>query len=174
MCGAVVRPTIDVATFCPSGTIKAMERLRASLAKLIATVFYVGYIPVAPGTFGSLAGMGLVWALRPDTPLLLCLWLAVFILGVWSAHEAEKAFQQKDCGCIVIDEVSGYLTSVLFLPLTPGFMIAALCLFRLLDITKPPPIRNVERSLKGGLGVMMDDVVAGIGVNLILQLWRLV
>jgi phosphatidylglycerophosphatase A len=149
-----------------------MGSFLATLSKLIASVFYVGYIPLAPGTFGTLAALGFVWLLRPEGATLLFLWPVVFLLGVWGSHRAEEAFQRKDCQHIVIDEFAGYLTAILFLPLTPGFMIAAFVLFRLLDITKPPPIRQMETLFRGGMGVMMDDVVAGLIANLMLQVWR--
>lgn len=151
-----------------------MNELRATLSRLIASVFYVGYIPVAPGTFGSLAAMAVVWLLRPEESVLALIWLCVLLLGLWSAGRAEEAFNAKDSQRIVIDEFAGYITALLFLPLTPGIMIAALVLFRILDITKPPPIRNLERSLKGGVGVMMDDIAAGLIANLIIRAGRLI
>ena len=139
------------------------------LSKTVATVFFIGYIPFAPGTFGSLAALIFVLLLKPPVSLQVALLWAVFFIGLFSAHFAEKAFGERDSGHIVIDEFAGYLVSVLFLPLTAGYLIAAFFLFRFFDILKPSPIRNVERALNGGLGIMLDDVLAGVATNVILQ-----
>ncbi len=96
---------------------------------------------------------------------------AVFILGVPVSHHAEKQLG-KDSGHIVIDEFSGYLISVLFIPRSLGYLFAAFILFRIFDILKPPPIRKIEESVPGGAGIMADDVLAGIYANICLQLWR--
>ena len=92
-------------------------------------------------------------------------------MGLQASHQAEKTLG-KDSGHIVIDEVCGYLISVLFLPKTTGYLIAAFVLFRIFDIFKPPPIRKIERSISGGAGIMLDDVLAGIYTNICLQAWR--
>ncbi len=130
-------------------------------------------MPYAPGTFGSLAGLVFIWAVKPDDFWQVFIIIACFILGVISSHAAEKEFGLKDSPKIVIDEFVGYLVSIAFLPLTFGYIISAFFLFRFFDILKPFPIRNVERHFKGGLGVMLDDVAAGIFTNLILQFWRI-
>lgn len=96
-----------------------------------------------------------------------------FISGVISSHVADKEFGQKDSSKIVIDEFVGYLVSIAFLPLTFGYLISAFFLFRFFDILKPIPIRNIERRFHGGLGVMLDDIAAGIFTNIILQVWRI-
>jgi len=108
---------------------------------------------------------------RPGDLWLSVIFSAVFILGVYVSHQAEKEFG-KDSGHIVIDEFCGYLVSVLFVPRTPGYLLAAFVLFRFFDILKPPPIRGIERSVPGGAGIMSDDVVAGIYANICLQVWR--
>lgn len=145
-----------------------------SMSKIIATVFFIGYIPFAPGTFGSLAGVIFIWAFKPDVPGQVILLITGFVLGILSSHIAEKDFGIKDSKHIVIDEFVGYLASVIFLPLTAGYIIAAFFLFRFLDILKPPPIRSLERMFSGGMGIMVDDVLAGIFTNIILQLWRMI
>jgi phosphatidylglycerophosphatase A len=99
---------------------------------------------------------------------------AGFIAGVLSSQVVEKESGTHDSKHIVIDEFVGYIASVIFLPLTAGHLVTAFFLFRFLDILKPPPIRNLERMFSGGMGVMVDDLAAGIITNLILQLWRLV
>lgn len=83
---------------------------------------------------------------------------------------AEKLLG-KDSGNIVIDEVCGYAVSVLFVPKTGGYLIAAFILFRLFDILKPPPIRKIEQEVPGGIGIMLDDLLAGIYANICLQIW---
>lgn len=151
-----------------------MNNISLFLSKTVATVFFIGYIPFAPGTFGSLAGLGFVWLLSPDLYQQTVILIAGFFIGVLSSHIVEKDSGEKDSRNIVIDEFVGYNASVLFLPLTIEYLFAAFILFRLLDILKPPPIRNVEIGLKGGIGIMIDDLMAGVFVNIILQVWRII
>ncbi len=144
-----------------------------SISQIVASCFFIGYIPFAPGTFGSLAGLVFIWLIKPDYLEQVFIIVALFVIGVVSAQAAEKEFGQKDSPRIVIDEFVGYLVSTAFLPLTVGYMISAFFLFRFFDILKPSPIRIVERHFHGGLGVMLDDVAAGILTNLLLQCWRI-
>lgn len=144
-----------------------------SISKVIASCFFIGYIPVAPGTFGSLAGLFFIWLLRPDYLQQTFIIIAFFIVGVISSQAAEKEYGQKDSPKIVIDEFVGYLISTAFLPITAGYLISAFFLFRFFDILKPSPIKVVERHFSGGLGIMLDDVAGGIFANLILQCWRI-
>jgi phosphatidylglycerophosphatase A len=144
------------------------------ISKLIATVFFIGYIPFAQGTFGSLAGVAFIWIFKPDFSLQIVILIAGFIFGIVSSQIVEKESGTKDSKHIVIDEFVGYMASIIFLPITIGYVVSAFCLFRFFDILKPPPIRNLERMFSGGIGVMIDDLAAGIITNLILQLWRLV
>ena len=150
-----------------------MKVLLDRLSIIIASVFYIGYIPIASGTFGSLAALICMWFLKPDRPFLGILVVAVFGIGTVTSHVVEGIFG-KDSGLIVIDEFAGFMISVYSLPFTPGYLIAGFFLFRFFDILKPPPIKNIERVVKGGLGVMLDDVAAGVATNLLLQAWRLV
>lgn len=135
----------------------------------IATFLGTGFAPVAPGTFGSLWGLGLTVAIghlptpQPWKSLLLGLAaLALCAVGVGAATEAEKFFGRKDPGQVVIDEVVGQ--AIVFLTL-PGaswpWLLAGFVLFRALDIVKPFPARRLER-LSGGWGIMLDDVMAGV------------
>jgi phosphatidylglycerophosphatase A len=146
----------------------------AFLHKLIATVFFIGYIPFAPGTFGSLAALAFVWLFKPSAVYMASLIVFVFLIGIWSSHRAEALFGIKDSSPIVIDEFAGYLVSAAFLPMSAGYLIAAFFLFRFFDIFKPPPIKNIERKFDGGLGIMLDDIAAGVFTNLTLQAWRLI
>jgi phosphatidylglycerophosphatase A len=149
-----------------------MDNRLQSISKAVSTVFFVGLIPFAPGTFGTLAAMIFVWLLKPSIVWQTGILLFVFILGILTAGIAEKAYGRKDCSYIVIDEFAGYLCSIIFLPLTPAYMIAAFFVFRFFDILKPPPIRMLEK-IGGGAGIMLDDVAAGIITNILLQLTRL-
>lgn len=150
-----------------------MNSLITFLSKAIATVLFIGYAPFAPGTFGGLAALIFVWFLKPGIRALPITLIAVFITGVLSSHVAEKGLGEKDSKHIVIDEFAGYLASIAFLPLTPGYMVSAFVLFRFFDIIKPPPIRNIEKAVSGGMGIMLDDILAGLFTNIILQCWRL-
>ena len=140
-----------------------------AVALAFATVLGVGYAPVAPGTFGSAAGL-LVWWLLPSSPAIqIGAIVAIFIVGSWSGSVAEKHFGRTDPGQVVIDEVMGMLITLLFNPV--GWMGATLgfLLFRVADIVKPYPANRLER-LHGGIGVMADDGMAAIYANLALRL----
>lgn len=115
---------------------------------------------MASGTVGSAGALVLLW-LIPFTPMAL-VWttLAVTLLGIWSGGRVERAVGQKDPGIIVIDEVAGMALSVLFLPRTIPVLLVAFFLFRLFDVWKPFPARE-SQALTGGLGVMVDDLIAG-------------
>jgi len=156
-------------------TLKALSaRLNDNFSKFISTVGFIGYIPFAPGTFGTLAGLVVMVILRPALPLHIALSVFSIITGVISSTHAERLFNKKDPSYVVIDEFAGYIVSLLFLPLSWGYMVAAFFLFRIFDIIKPPPLRRLEYSLKGGFGIMADDIGAAVYTNLLLQAWRLI
>lgn len=144
-----------------------------TLYKYIATLGFIGYTPYAPGTAGTAAGFLFVLLLKPDNAELLIGSLLVLLIGTLTAHYAERQLG-KDSSHIIIDELCGYLISVLFIPSRTGYLIAAFILFRIFDILKPPPIKKIEDIFPGGAGVMLDDVLAGIYTNICLQLWRYV
>lgn len=139
----------------------------AKIYEMLATCFGLGYAPVAPGTFGTLGGVALAalfgWT-WPEAYLPLCLVTAAVLtlLGRPCGDWAEKRFGRKDPGAFVLDEVAGYLVAVAWIEFY-GWeqLIAAFFLFRLFDIWKPPPARQLEK-LPGGLGIMIDDIVAGL------------
>ncbi|MDA8173128.1 MAG: phosphatidylglycerophosphatase A [Nitrospiraceae bacterium] len=135
--------------------------------KWTATLLGLGYVPFAPGTFGTAAAAIFTWAARPGMYALLAITVIVTVFGAVAAGNAEKELG-KDSSRIIIDEVAGYLTTVLFLPLSLGVIIWAFVLFRLFDILKPPPINLLER-LPGGIGVMADDIGAGVFANTVLR-----
>jgi phosphatidylglycerophosphatase A len=144
------------------------------ILKNIATLGFVGYLPVAPGTWGSLVAAVFAAFLNPSLSAQAALIVIGFVIGTISSAVAERLIGQTDSGHIVIDEFIGFFVSVFYLPQTYGYLIAAFFLFRFFDILKPFPIRQAERSLKGGFGIMTDDVLAGIYTNAILQIWKLI
>lgn len=135
-----------------------------------ATFTYVGYAPVAPGTFGSAAGLVVYYLvhLAGRRSVELGVILGIFLLGIWSGTEAEHHFGGTDPGPVVIDEVMGMLITLAFLPVTITGAIAGFFIFRVLDVIKPWPSGRLE-SLPGGLGVMADDGMAAIYGNVIMQ-----
>ena len=136
----------------------------------LATGCFVGYIPFAPGTFGTGLGIPLSFFLSKIDLSFAILFTVVLILSaIWIAGEAEKIIEQKDPGAIVIDEIVGFVITLLGLPFNLLTVAAGFLIFRGLDIFKPYPIRLFEKKLSGGAGVVMDDVVAGIFSNLILR-----
>jgi phosphatidylglycerophosphatase A len=142
------------------------------LGLAIAT-FGVGFIPLAPGTWGSLVGVGIYLLLRtkPLSGLLgfeftLVLTIQIItLLGIWAASRTERMTGRKDPGKVVVDEVAGQLVSLIptLMPIlsAPIWIMVSFILFRFFDIVKPYPARDMER-LHGGLGIMCDDWVAGI------------
>jgi phosphatidylglycerophosphatase A len=127
---------------------------------VLASVFGAGYAPVASGTVGSFVTVVAIWLL-PLTPLRIAVALVVVILvGIWAGSRVERVLGKKDPGVIVIDEVAGMLLSVILLPRTIPVLITAFLLFRLFDIWKPFPARE-SQALTGGVGVMVDDLIAG-------------
>jgi len=158
--------------------------LRDYLALAFAT-WGVGYAPLAPGTFGSAVGVGIYlllqtasaqvsayglahgWSLDLISSLRMALMLLLVtmltIVGVWAASRTEKLLGRKDPGVVVVDEVAGQLIAFLFVPMNSGWWVIILgfIAFRLFDIWKPYPIRRLE-SLESGLGIMADDVLAGV------------
>lgn len=138
---------------------------------LIATGFYSGYLPKAPGTWGSLVGLLLFFLLhRLSLPVYLAVVAGLFIVGFFTAGGAEKILDSKDPGIIVIDEIVGILVAMIAVPLTPLTMIIGFILFRIFDIAKPFPVNFFDQRFHGGLGIMLDDVVAGLYTLFILQL----
>jgi len=138
---------------------------------LLATGFGVGYSPIAPGTAGTLVAIPIYYFLSDiPSPLYEITLMGFFFLSVWISENAEAFFGKKDDPRIVIDEVMGFLITMLWLPKTILFIILGFFLFRFFDILKPFPIRQWERRLKGGWGVVLDDVMAAIHANIILHL----
>jgi phosphatidylglycerophosphatase A len=140
------------------------------LAFALATGAGAGFSPIAPGTVGAIEAVGIFFIttllkLEKNERLLLLIALnvVVFVVGVWASSRTCELLKAKDPGRIVIDEISGQLIALAPLAFAPSVsgVVAAFLLFRLFDIFKPYPIHKLEH-LPGGLGVMMDDVLAGI------------
>jgi len=142
--------------------------------KYIATIGFIGYLPFAPGTFGSLAAFALFISLKPPPFIHIIGLFFIIPLGIISSHYAERVLESKDSRHIVIDEFCGYLFSVTLLPFTFNYALLAFFLFRFFDILKPFPIRKIESVLGGGKGIMMDDIVAALYTNIILQVWKFI
>jgi phosphatidylglycerophosphatase A len=161
-----------------------MTRPLDSTAYALATGLGAGFVPIAPGTVGSLEGVVIFLAVLafhlgplPSLFVLAILNVAVFAIGVWASTRTCEITGLKDPRLVVIDEVSGQLIALTPLALWPSFSIAAVVigflLFRLFDIFKPYPIRKLEQ-LHAGLGVMADDVLAGVYAAVLLWLCHLV
>jgi phosphatidylglycerophosphatase A len=140
------------------------------LGLFIATCGYVGYVPVAPGTFGSALGLLVFLAVRSTGSAVVELGVIalVFAVGLWAGTVAEHHFGGIDPGPVVIDEVFGMLITLALLPVTLTGAIVGFLVFRVLDVIKPWPSAGFER-LPGGLGVMADDGMAAIYGNLVMR-----
>ena len=132
---------------------------------------FIGNIPFAPGTFGSLLGLPLCFLLSKVNLWVSFLFLVIFIaLAVWVCGKAQQLIPEKDPGCIVIDEISGMMLSLAGIPFNPISAAAGFVIFRLLDIFKPFPIRAIEKKFTGGTAIVLDDIAAGMISNIIIRI----
>lgn len=146
-----------------------MDKLQEKLVKFFAS-FFAGYSPAAPGTFGTLIGIPLYLILFPQGTKAYIIFTALFIvLGVEISSLAETIFNEHDSPKIIIDEIAGFLVTMLFIPFNIKFILSGFILFRIFDIWKPVPISQLQK-LPGGAGIMADDILAGIYSNLILRI----
>ena len=149
---------------------EALRRIREKCVVLLATGCYAGYIPIAPGTCGTLIAIPFCYLLSELRVLEGMLFIVAFTgSAVWISGEAEKVFNKKDAGLIVIDEMAGMLVALFLIPWSAKSVVAGFFLFRLFDIAKPFPIRRLEEKLPGGWGVVGDDILAGIYANVVLR-----
>lgn len=137
------------------------------LATFFATLFYIGYFPYFPGTIGSVFSFVILWFFLQPSFVSISVFVLISILSIFVCGIAEREFGKKDDGRIVLDEFVGSFFSVLFLPKVIFYYFAAFVLFRIFDITKPLGIKKLQ-DIKGGLGIVIDDVAAGIFANIFL------
>ncbi|MFA5335217.1 MAG: phosphatidylglycerophosphatase A [Candidatus Omnitrophota bacterium] len=139
-----------------------------TVVKMVATFFYAGYVPRMPGTAGSAAGLLFALAVSFDKGVYLSSLSLLMILAMLTVRRAEILFGKRDSGRIVIDEAIGMMIALIFVPLKPAYVISAFVLFRIFDIFKPFPVKMAERA-PSPVGVVLDDVIAGIYANIIVR-----
>ena len=130
---------------------------------LLAFGFGSGLLPKAPGTFGTLVGIPVYLAMQPlSLVYYLTITAAAFLLGIWLCEQTSRDLGVHDHGGIVWDEIVGYLVTMTFAPSGWVWLMVGFILFRFFDIVKPWPIRWIDRRVKGGFGIMVDDLIAGL------------
>jgi len=140
------------------------------VALILSIWFGAGLFPGMPGTFGTAGAIPLYLLIDFLHTRYQALFLLILIIGaIWSSHRSQCILGTVDPGAIVIDEVAGFLLIIIFIPFTLRNLIAAFFLFRFFDILKPPPIKMIEKKVKGGLGIVLDDLVAGLYAYLSLR-----
>ena len=143
--------------------------VRQRLAFVFATGCGSGYSPLAPGTAGSAVGLLFVWAMSTLSLVgQIAAVIVVTVLSILAADIVATSLGLKDPGIIVADEIAGMMVTMVAIPLTPTSIVLGFILFRVMDVVKPPPARQFER-LKGGLGVVADDLMAGVYAHLALR-----
>ncbi len=141
------------------------------IALFIATGLGTGYMPKAPGTWGSFLGIAIGYLISGLPQAIALFMLAVLtLLAVWASSRAIAHFSNQDPGQVVIDEIAGMALTLFAIPMDLPKIIGGFLLFRALDIVKPFPIKQIESRFHGGFGIVMDDLVAGLGANIILQI----
>ncbi len=139
--------------------------------RLIVTGFYLGFAPKAPGTVGTLLGIPLVILAGQFGDIFYLSFVLLFIIGaIFLVEIYESNLSTDDSPVVVIDEVAGFLVSLSLIPKSWVYIVIAFVIFRTLDIFKPFPICYLERKIKGGMGVVLDDVSAGLITNAFLQI----
>ncbi len=141
--------------------------------KVFASFFGAGYSPVAPGTVGSAAAFIIIWFLPTGHWAYWAAFVALTLFGVWVSGKAEE-YWGHDPSKVVIDEVAGSMASLMLVPKSLSLWILAFLAFRAYDIIKIPPAGTVEKKFRGGWGIMMDDIVAGIYTFVLVHLVRLI
>ena len=131
------------------------------LERLLGSGFFSGYIPIAPGTFGSLVALAIYLIPGFENPTILLTLISLFsIIGIYTGNKFEKVYGKDPAQC-TIDEMVGMWITLLFIPKYIWYILIAFIIWRILDIIKPFPANIVEK-IKGGWGIMLDDIVAGI------------
>ncbi len=148
--------------------------MRPRFSRWVAFGLGSGLAGVAPGTVGTLAAWA-AWWLASQSFSQLALFVAVppaFVLGVWACERVSRDLGVADHGAIVWDEIVAFWLVLCFVPPGFGAQFAAFVLFRFFDAVKPPPIRQLDREVRGGLGVMLDDLAAAFCTLLVFAIWR--
>ncbi len=149
---------------------RSCSRVLRNPIHFFALGFGSGCIPTAPGTFGTLAAVPLYWLVQHfSLPAFVLITVLMFVFGVWVCGRTSQDLGVHDHQSIVWDEVVGYFVTMINAPAGLLWMVLGFGLFRLFDIFKPWPIAVVDAQVKGGLGIMLDDVLAGIYAFLVLQ-----
>lgn len=147
-----------------------MSKVANTVILFMAQGAYVGRVPLAPGTAGTVVGVFLYLGMKGLVPVhYLAISVLIFFIGTWAADRAEVILGRTDSPSIVIDEVVGYLVAMLVVPTGWIYIVSGFLLFRAFDILKPWPLKHLDK-LHGGLGIMLDDIGAGVYANLVLQL----
>jgi len=164
---------IEIPTFrsTPYDSMLASSTFGRRLIGWVARGFGVGLLPYAPGTLGTLLGIPIILLLNL-LPIAGSVIGAIFLvlLSVWMSGYASRGLDTEDDPSIVIDEIAGFVVAMMFVPITLWTVVSGFVLFRIFDIFKPPPANWLDKKCKGGLGITGDDIVAGVYVNIILQL----
>ncbi len=152
-----------------------MSSIRRGAAVFLATGAYVGFFPIAPGTAGSALAILIDRGLRlTGSNIAYAIGVVFFsVAGIMASNVAEKHFSKKDPSAVVVDEIAGMLLTLFLIPVSWIGLVVGFLLFRLFDIVKPFPCRRAEK-LPGGLGIMADDLIAGVYANIVLRLAILV
>lgn len=138
------------------------------MTRAIATFFYLGYVPLAPGSMASLIGTLIYLLLYQHIEVYLGVLIVVCLLGFWASGALEKDLNHKDPSCVVIDEVAGVMIAFFMLPPLTSVMVTAFFLFRAFDMFKIYPADTFE-AMPGGMGIMIDDIIAGLYTNIIMH-----
>ncbi len=147
-----------------------MMNRHPKLILFVATGFGLGRIPFAPGTFGTLGAIPLVWSMAGMGPGGVGFFLVSLILvSVYVADQAEKIMGEKDPGSIVIDEIAGFCVTLSLVPVGWISIILGFLVFRCFDVFKPGPVRYFEKHFSGGAGIVLDDIMAGVLAALVLK-----
>jgi phosphatidylglycerophosphatase A len=147
-----------------------MNRAARAIILFISQGAYAGKFPIAPGTAGTVVGVSIYLGMKGLPPVhygAVC--ILVILVGTWAAGHAEIILGRTDSPLIVIDEIAGFLTAMFMVPSGLFFIVSGFVIFRAFDIMKPWPLKRLQE-LHGGLGVMLDDVGAGIYTNVLLQM----
>lgn len=144
--------------------------LRQKFIMFVATGFFSGKSPFAPGTFGTLAAVpfALVFLIIPPSFYGFYI-VSLILVAIYVADQAELILEKKDPGCIVIDEIAGYVVTLSVVPVHVSTLVAGFFIFRFFDIVKCAPVRYFEKKMSGGAGVVLDDIMAGILSAIVLR-----